>query len=315
LPAVRPRVAGAHSPALACAELAFSWRELDCCKMWWPSSSMLSAARVVCGFNGLGFAISATTGSHYHLDLLGTGAFAATAWVLRHGDIRQRVSAMAMGVWAGKLAGFLFYRVLHTKHDARLDAQLATVQGAAGFWFVSAVWGIVVSLPHTLGAGVPRSARPRFGRWLDVAGLGIFAGGLILETVADAQKWAFKQLPGNRGRFCDVGVWQVSQHPNWFANILVWSGMLSLNAPTLLAAPGGGVRYLGAAAASPMFMGALFYAQATDMIASTQALADARYGDDPRYISYKASTPLLVPTPHSVWNACSHPAPSGREEL
>ena len=54
--------------------------------------------------------------------------------------------------WATRLATFLFYRVLHTGHDARLDAQLATAGGAVGFWAVSFLWGVVASAPHALGA-------------------------------------------------------------------------------------------------------------------------------------------------------------------
>jgi hypothetical protein len=60
-----------------------------------------------------------------------------------------------------------------------------------------------------------------------------------------------------------------------------------------------GGRLLGGAA-SPLFMLALFYAQATDTIMHTAALADARYGADPRYRAYVASTPLVVPTPASI---------------
>jgi len=36
--------------------------------------------------------------------------------------------------------------------------------------------------------------------------------------------------------------------------------------------------------------------QATDTIASTVALADAKYGMDPNYKRWVASTPLIVPT-------------------
>ena len=133
-------------------------------------------------------------------------------------------------------------------------------------------------------------------------GLGLFALGLLLESSADYQKWAFKHDPANRGKFCDVGVWKASQHANWLGNLTLWSGIFLLNAPTLLASGSMArcVGRLGAAALSPLFMLALFYAQATDTIAQTAKMADAKYGDDPRYKAYVASTPLVLPTLSSV---------------
>ena len=101
-------------------------------------------------------------------------------------------------------------------------------------------------------------------------------------------------------------MWKISQHPNWLGNILLWTGLWVLNAPTLLApAPAGagwlrrGGRLLGAAA-SPLFLLALFYAQATDTMASAAALADAKYGADPNFKKYVATTPLILPTRESL---------------
>lgn len=99
-----------------------------------------------------------------------------------------------------------------------------------------------------------------------------------------------------------MGVWQLSQHPNWLGNLLLWSGLTLLNLPTLLgtgSALARGARLLGAAA-SPAFLLLLFYAQATDTIAHTAALADARYGHLPAYRRYVATTPLVLPTAESV---------------
>ena len=138
------------------------------------------------------------------------------------------------------------------------------------------------------------------------AGMLMYAVGLCLETAADAQKWMFKQDPANRGKFCDVGVWQISQHPNWLGNLMIWSGLFLFNAPTLLAnAPKGAgwLRRFGrfaGAAASPLFLLALFYAQATDVIANAVSLAEAKYGKDPRYQKYVQSVPLVLPTFGSI---------------
>ncbi|CAJ1384177.1 unnamed protein product [Effrenium voratum] len=257
---------------------------------------LATSALVFGAANGIGFVVSLATGWHYHLDLLGTGAFSAFAFALRGTHWRQQVSAACIGIWGAKLAAFLFYRALQTHHDARLEEVLAGLSGTFGFWFISFLWGWVVSLPHALAAGVPLGARPAFS-WLDVVGLGIFALGLMLETLADWQKWRFKQDPDSRGKFCDVGVWQLSRRPNWFGNLLLWSGIVVLNSTTLAAA---GPLPAAASLVSPLFLLALFLGQASGAITKTVEMEKEKYGSDPAYQEYLQQTPMLFPSGHSV---------------
>ena len=197
-----------------------------------PHAPLTTSAVIFGGANALGLGVSIATGWHYHLDLIGTGAFAVAAAATAGAEARQRLSAGFVGLWSAKLAGFLFYRALQTHHDARLDKTLSTAKGAAGFWGVSFIWGFVCALPHTVAAGVALSARPPLGRALDAISIAAIVTGLAVESLADAQKWSFKADPCNRGRFCDAGVWQICQHPNWFGNWLFWTGLFALNAPT-----------------------------------------------------------------------------------
>jgi len=225
----------------------------------------------------------------------------ATATRKTSGSLRPRLSAAAISLWAAKLSGFLFYRALITHHDARLANVLATPSGTAAFWAISFAWGVAVSLPHTLAAGLPAAAVPRFGSAaVDYIGGGLFLTGLCVESAADLSKWQFKGEPGNNGKFCDVGVWSISQHPNWLGNLVLWTGIWLMNAPALAATTGGSARRgrlrLLAGALSPLFLLALFYGQATDRIGKQHALAAARYAHDPRYSAYVEATPLVIPT-------------------
>lgn len=268
------------------------------------STGPLATSAIIFGAaNALGFGISVATGSHYHLDLIGTGIFSGVAIALcgTAGAAQQNVSAACIGLWATKLAGFLFYRALLTHTDARLNEVLSTNTGAFGFWFISFAWGWIVSLPHTLAAGVSLNMRPSFS-WLDGLGIGLFAVGFLMETIADWQKWQFKKDPANRSKFCDVGTWRVSQHPNWFGNFLLWSGICVLNMSTLAAV---GPVYVLPSLLSPLFLLALFYGQACGVISNTVELANAKHGHDPTYQEYLKRVPIFMPSASSLLRLCS----------
>jgi len=278
------------------------------------ATPLILSTKVLSASNALGLVVSLLTGSHLHLDLIGTGAIglAAAVPLLSSAGNPQSVllSSSAVILWSVKLASFLLFRATKLGNDARLDVTLSTVGGAVGFWAVSFIWGLVCSLPHTLGStmtsvpNVSQSSVPL------VVGSLIYALGLATETVSDLQKWNFKQ--SNPGIFCDTGLWAISQHPNFFGNLLVWSGILIMNLNGLIDPPsamGGGdtsaissflsllcrSRRLLLALLSPLFMWTLFSGQATGSITNSLEAATKKYGSDPNYQKYIKEIPLIVP--------------------
>lgn len=172
---------------------------------------------VIVGINALGYLINLVAPhAHYHVDLLGTSAFgiAAATAAASSSLTRVRWSSTAVVTWSIKLASFLFYRVIANGHDARLDDILSNPTSAAGFWIFSMFWGLLGSLPHTFGCTSRLPGNPLVLK----AGASLFGIALITETLADYQKWAFKRQ--NPGEFCSVGLWSLSQHPNYFGNLL-----------------------------------------------------------------------------------------------
>lgn len=274
------------------------------------NTNMFLGQSIIVGANLLGFLISLTTNSHLHVDLLGTGAFAASALpTLLNKNLpdRVRLSSAAVLTWSSKLAAFLFYRILQTGHDGRLDDILAQPLYAAGFWTFSMAWGILCTLPHSLGTTSSMAGNPLALR----LGCALFGLGLLTETTADYQKTAFKLA--NPGQFCDTGLWALSQHPNWFGNMVLWSGIFLMNAPALIepiAAKAGintatvwktMLRYkrVGLAFVSPIFMLYLFSGQANGTITDSVKMSRERYGygTNADFTKYIDTTPLIFPNP------------------
>jgi steroid 5-alpha reductase family enzyme len=127
----------------------------------------------------------------------------------------------------------------------------------------------------------------------------MYVVGLITETLADYQKWVFKA--SNPGQLCNVGVWSVSQHPNLFGNLLIWSGIFIMNAPALVDPMAksmiGKYKRVGLAFLSPLFLWVLFNGQASGAVLNTVEMFEKKYGETPGYREYVDNVPLIVPNP------------------
>lgn len=260
--------------------------------------------------NALGTFLSLVGKSQIHVDLLGTGSFALAALpaLLAKGTAISRVtlSAAAVVLWSAKLACYLLYRIVKLGEDTRLSDLFASTSGTISFWVFSLLWGVLCSLPHTLGTTSSAPGNPT----TTAIGMGIYAIGLIIETTSDYQKWMFKS--SNPGKFCNVGLWSISQHPNWFGNLLIWLGILILNAPALIDVPPAtsgseaaalvglwdtlwGYKKLLLACFSQVFMWFLFNGQAEGSLTTAVELAKGKYGGDPEYVKYIETVPKIIP--------------------
>eukprot|EP00887_Chlorella_sp_A99_P007495 scaffold2.g7495.t1 len=280
-------------------------------------AALRSSARVIAATNCVGFVTTAFVQSHKITDLTGTAAFAASAWATHAAACRALgaplfapsrglLLAGCVSLWAARLGGYLFYRV---GNDARLDQffqqpgePLLTGPskrggGGAGyplrlafFWTMQGLWAWVCLLPvtaaHALSRSSPAAGALRASPSL-VLGLLLFGGGLLLETVADAQKFAFKSDPANRGKFMGpVGLFAYSRHPNYFGEMALWAGVLVLAGPEVW-------RRCAWAAASPLFT--YWLIRHLSGIPPLERSYDERYGGQPGYEQHKASTNLLFP--------------------
>ena len=73
---------------------------------------------------------------------------------------------------------------------------------------------------------------------LEIIGFTIFILSLVFETVADYQKLKFlKEMKrqNKKNMVCDIGLWKYTRHPNYFAEWMVWNGLIIASIPSFLA--------------------------------------------------------------------------------
>ena len=119
--------------------------------------------------------------------------------------------------------------------------------------------------------------------WL-YAGIVLVAAGLIIQAVADEQKNRAKKE--NPKTFCSRGLFKVVRCPNYFGEILVWTGVF---VSSLLCLSG----WFQIIFALVGYIGILYV-----MFGSTRRLElrqNKNYGSDPAYQQYVRKTPVLFP--------------------
>jgi steroid 5-alpha reductase family enzyme len=198
-------------------------------------------------------------------------------------DTRSAVLSVLVLIWAARLGSFLFRRIHAEGSDSRFDAIKPSAARFFVAWTLQGLW-VFLTLCAALAAITTREAAPVRGT--DLAGLLIWLLGFAIEVVADRQKSAHRKA--QPGRFIRSGLWAWSRHPNYFGEIVLWTGVAIIAASTLRGWP-------WVTMISPLFVGFLLIR--VSGIPILEKRADERWGDDPAYQRYKAATPVLLPRP------------------
>jgi steroid 5-alpha reductase family enzyme len=249
-------------------------------------SEFLIALGISVVLNSVFFGIAAALKTDVVTDLSYGLSFALAAIALAlvgaaRDPVRLAAAAMVV-VWAARLAGYLFTRILKTKVDHRFDGRREDPVEFAKFWALQALSVTVIMLPAIAVLARPAPAASP----LHVVGAAVWLAGLVIESVADAQKSAWKRR-GEPG-FIDRGLWAWSRHPNYFGEILVWWGLWLFALPSLA-----GAWHL--AVLGPICITSLLLF--VTGIPPLEKSARKRYENDGRYADYASRTSILVPLP------------------
>ena len=179
--------------------------------------------------------LSTSTPFQIYLDLFSIGiafALATLPSLLVHTTFaRVKVSGAAIFVWAIRLTLVRLARLhqhFYHHNDPRIDPWLQSKYGLLVYCCTSALWGLLLLLPHALGTTSSSLGNRKF-LWVGVL---YFILGFVIEAVADYQKYQFHQ--DSPHQFCHVGLWAYAQQPNYSGEILVWLGIFCMNVSSLV---------------------------------------------------------------------------------
>jgi len=72
---------------------------------------------------------------------------------------------------------------------------------------------------------------------LEIIGFTIFVFSIVFETIADYQKLKFlkeMKFQNKKNMVCDIGLWKYTRHPNYFAEWMVWNGLIIASIPSYI---------------------------------------------------------------------------------
>jgi len=186
-------------------------------------------------------------------------------------------------IWALRLGSFLFLRIRAEGRDVRFERIKPDFLRFLMTWTLQGLW---VFTTFAAGLAAITSMRSLPVDAVVAVGAGLWLLGFVIEVVADRQKRSFRKDPANRDRFIASGLWRYSRHPNYFGEILLWSGIAVAAWPAL-----SGWQYV--TLVSPLFV--YWLLTRVSGIPMLEARARRRWGEDASYQAYLRETPRLIP--------------------
>ena len=251
----------------------------------WPAASTLALGAFV--IQWLAFIPARLLQTERFYDLTGSATYIAVSLgaVVAASELTsaQKLIAIMIFIWAGRLGSFLFRRIHAAGGDQRFDQIKVSSSRFFVAWTLQGTWVVMTSCAAV--TAVLSLEQPPLGP-VYIVGAAMWVTGFAIEVIADQQKSRFRGDPANAGQFINVGLWARSRHPNYFGEILLWAGIATMATPYL-----SGSQWI--VLLSPFFVYALL-----TRISGIPTLAkrgQQLWGDDPAYLAYLSNTPRLFP--------------------
>lgn len=197
---------------------------------------------------------------------------------------------------------FLAWRAHERSGDARFDEVKDKFGMFLVFWMAQAVWVFCISLPaifvngsDNIDVGEGNGGMSIF-EWVMIVCFGL---SVLIEITADIQKAKWVKN-GRIGKFCTVGVWKYSRHPNYFGEIFQWwfAFLFAFGSATGFKDVQWWISIL-----SPLFtMRILLLTPATGVYNANGKNLKRYYDAVPlEYAAYRKKTSILIPLPFGLY--------------
>lgn len=196
---------------------------------------------------------------------------------------RSFLIIVLVSIWSLRLGFFLLYRIIQAGEDRRFRKIKVSFSKFFLSWSLSGLWVFITSA-NALAAIINNV--PLKNDTVSYFGILLWAFGFLCESIADEQKRRFRNKPENVNEFISHGLWRYSRHPNYFGEIVLWTGIALIAMPTL-----SGWQY--STLISPLFVFLLL--TRISGINLLEDRSDKIWGHREEYKLYKQTTPVLVP--------------------
>ena len=138
---------------------------------------------------------------------------------------------------------------------------------------------------------------------LEIVGAVVWFGAFIMESIADMQKISFlKKMKalGEKNKVCNVGLWKYTRHPNYFAEWMVWNGLIIASIPSwILLYNAESIAIWILLGLGLLFTSRMMY---TTLVYHTGAIPSEYYSlkKRPEYKAYQDTTNIFFPGPKKV---------------
>ena len=138
---------------------------------------------------------------------------------------------------------------------------------------------------------------------LEIIGFAIFLFSIVFETIADYQKLKFlKEMKrqNKKNMVCDIGLWKYTRHPNYFAEWMVWNGLIIASIPSYFALFDSEVFWLWTLiGVALLYTSRIMY---ITLVYLTGAVPSEYYSAQkrPAYKAYQQSTNIFFPGPKKI---------------
>ncbi|WP_342276996.1 DUF1295 domain-containing protein [Spiroplasma endosymbiont of Nebria brevicollis] len=131
-------------------------------------------------------------------------------------------------LWALRLGSYLLMRIITTKIDHRFDKMRNRFWKFGMFWVLQGLSVFLISIPTIFALSIDANYFNSNFSYYSIIFIALAVLFLLIETIADWQKFRFYKKKRKIDFFINYGLWKDCRHPNYLGEIGFWYMMTGL---------------------------------------------------------------------------------------